>query len=339
MTDSIWSIEKLTHALLDDDVNIVYRMEALFHARYYDNIDVANILVKALKHDSVLLKHEIAYVLGQMSVTDVKNTLIGLCNDSSQHEMVRHEAAEAIHALGFTDDETITCLEQHLNTDSIPFRQTVELALEGLLLKRKNDTKKRLNSQVPRFYLMTKQKKEEAPVIATYNTKDPVESDILIKTEDELKKHLDILKDEKQRLWDRYKAMFALRNQDSKQAAIYLASALDEKSSALLRHEISFILGQMQVPETAQKLIERLQDKNESSMCRHEAAISLGSLGAIDYTEIGCHWQPTIIAELKNFLNDTDPIVSESCQVALYNIQNECNLHLLPVLAFRQSLC
>ncbi|XP_075591046.1 uncharacterized protein LOC142597925 [Dermatophagoides farinae] len=305
-------------------------MEALFHARYYNNSDVASILVKALQHESVLLKHEIAYVLGQMSVTDVKNTLIDLCNDKSQHEMVRHEAAEAIHALGFTDEETEACLRQHLNDDSIPFRQTVELALEGLLLKRKSNSEKKIKPHVPRFYLMTKKKKKQDLVIATYNTKDPVESDILIQTENELKKHFNILKDETQRLWDRYKALFALRNHDSKQAALYLASCLDEKSSALLRHEISFILGQMQIPETALKLIERLQDKNEFSMCRHEAAISLGSLGAIDYTEIGCYWQPKIIAELKNFLNDEDPIISESCQVALFNIQNECNLQLLP---------
>jgi deoxyhypusine monooxygenase len=45
----------------------------------------------ALKDDSELLKHELAYCLGQIGSPRANETLSNVLEDLSEHEMVRHE--------------------------------------------------------------------------------------------------------------------------------------------------------------------------------------------------------------------------------------------------------
>ena len=59
---------------------------------------------------------------------------------------------------------------------------------------------------------------------------------------DELKA---VLLDEDARVFDRYCAMFGLRNQGSPEAVQALTEAFSSKS-ALLKHELAYVLGQMQ---------------------------------------------------------------------------------------------
>ena len=67
----------------------------------------------------------------------------------------------------------------------------------------------------------------------------------------------------------RYKAMFALRNAGDEKSIKALASGLTD-SSALFRHEVAFVLGQVASPHAAAELTSRLRDENESPMVRHE---------------------------------------------------------------------
>ena len=76
--------------------------------------------------------------------------------------------------------------------------------------------------------------------------------------------------------------------------------------SALLRHEIAYVLGQMQNPTALPTLIERLEDNTEHVMVRHEAAEAMGAIG-----------DRSVIPSLKRFSNDPLPEVAESCVVAL----------------------
>ena len=56
------------------------------------------------------------------------------------------------------------------------------------------------------------------------------------------------LADESLPLFDRYKAMFALRNMSCDEAAAKLGTVLvKDNSSALLRHEVAFVLGQIRI--------------------------------------------------------------------------------------------
>jgi len=76
--------------------------------------------------------------------------------------------------------------------------------------------------------------------------------------------------------------------------------------SALFRHEVAYVLGQMQQPAVTVQLTKHLQDSAENPMVRHECAEALGSI-ATDDSE----------AALRSHLDDSVDVVRESCFVAL----------------------
>lgn len=106
-------------------------------------------------------------------------------------------------------------------------------------------------------------------------------------------------------MFHRMRAVFALRNVGGNEAIDALAAAFADKS-ALLRHELAYVMGQMSDPHAIDALIDRLADPEEHVMVRHEAAEALGAIG----DERG---RPV----LEKFLKDPAPEVSESCEVAL----------------------
>ena len=57
-------------------------------------------------------------------------------------------------------------------------------------------------------------------------------------------------------------------------------------SSALFRHEIAYVLGQMQEVVTVTGLRKHLDKEAESGMVRHECAEALGSVGTEECTAI-----------------------------------------------------
>lgn len=121
------------------------------------------------------------------------------------------------------------------------------------------------------------------------------------------------LMDTKLPLFMRYRAMFALRDLASPPdlpTAVPAVEALAKgfaDESALFRHEIAFVFGQLSHPASIPALTAALGDLNEESMVRHEAAEALGSLGDEEGVE----------DTLKKFLNDKEQVVRESVVVAL----------------------
>jgi len=114
-------------------------------------------------------------------------------------------------------------------------------------------------------------------------------------------------------LFHRYRAMFALRDLSSPPdlptavpAVEALAQGLNDRS-ALFRHEIAFVFGQLSHPASIPSLVASLSNKHEESMVRHEAAEALGSLGSADGVE----------DILRKFLDDPEQVVRESVVVAL----------------------
>lgn len=106
-------------------------------------------------------------------------------------------------------------------------------------------------------------------------------------------------------LFDRYRAMFTLRDMNSNEAALALVDGFSD-SSALFRHEVAYVLGQMQRPVTVPGLSAVLNNLSEHEMVRHEAAESLGSIGTPECEEI-----------LALYREDAKQVVKESCLVAL----------------------
>ena len=113
------------------------------------------------------------------------------------------------------------------------------------------------------------------------------------------------LLDEDSRMFERMRAVFSLRNNRSKDAVEILCMGFSA-GSALLRHELAYVLGQMQDSSAVPTLIEVLSNENEHVMVRHEAAEALGAIGDRRAKPI-----------LEHFLHDPLPEVAESCEVAL----------------------
>lgn len=110
-------------------------------------------------------------------------------------------------------------------------------------------------------------------------------------------------------LFERYRAMFTLRDMNSDESALALVEGFRDPS-ALFRHEVAYVLGQMQRPATVPGLSQVLQNLTEHEMVRHEAAESLGSIGTKECEEI-----------LALYRNDNKQVVKESCIVALNTVE------------------
>tara|TARA_B100000945_G_scaffold75799_2_gene58376 strand:+ start:148 stop:627 length:480 start_codon:yes stop_codon:yes gene_type:complete len=142
----------------------------------------------------------------------------------------------------------------------------------------------------------------ERPEVSEFGSVDPAPPSTNGETIERLRK---TLCDEDERMFQRMRALFALRNIGGKSAVDSLADAFDS-SSALLKHEIAYVLGQMQEDHAVPHLIDRLEDLGEDVMVRHEAAEALGAIGNRD-----------AMGTLEKFVSDDEVVVAESCEVAI----------------------
>nr|NVI76149.1 nero [Cucujiformia] len=187
------------------------------------------------------------YCFGQMQDENAIDILISVLEDEKQEPMVRHEAAEALGAIG--SKVALSNLQKYKNDPITAVAETCELALDRISWLDQSLEKRDELSESP------------------YNSVDPAPP-ALSKNISELKS---ILTDEKATLFDRYRAMFALRNIGSSDAIIILGEAL-KHGSALFKHEIAFVLGQMQHKGSVPYLMQSLEDTEENEMVRHECA-------------------------------------------------------------------
>ena len=89
-----------------------------------------------------------------------------------------------------------------------------------------------------------------------------------------------VLNDPNKPLKDRFRALFTLKNIGGEDSIDLIAQSFQD-SSALLKHELAYCLGQMQDPYAIPTLTKVLEDKSQEAMVRHEA----GKSGASD-TEV-----------------------------------------------------
>ncbi|KAH8585200.1 4xEZ heat domains [Cryptosporidium sp. chipmunk genotype I] len=347
---NIYSKEKIKELLLSFDTDISSKIRCLFFGRFYGDEESAEMLSKSLDYsESVLFRHEVLYVLGQMGLKSPLTRLYKILADESEHPMVRHEAGEAIAAIG--EDESLEIVEKYLDDRSPAVRETCYLAAHSLRLKRE-ERLKQINKQDTDLNISN---------INAFNTKDPTPpksscevTHIESLSSDLLNEHVQLEK--------RYAALFALRNiltgiidsnqrnslsdqsaqQFSTEKVHFIAGEIakameNDKSSAVFRHECAFVLGQIQVVSTADTLSRVLSNQSEESMVRHEAAFALGSVGSNDprfsenlekmdklctKSELE-RVRKLSIETLLKYSKDCDIIVAESCIVGLQTIMDE----------------
>lgn len=287
--------EEVSHALTTLPP-IAERYQALFFAKTTAPTpdDFKSLLVSALQVEkSTLMRHEICYVLGQSGHMGAVKILQEVMHDSSEDEVTRHEAAEALAALdaeGLADD-----LRRYATSrEQLPLlADTCELALDGLA--QKNDAR------------MCACLDSEKVAGGRFVTKDPAKGNPDATLED-VPALSATLTDPSAKLFARYEAMFTLRNLGAGPASAALAQALlSDRTSSCLRHELAFVLAQLEDEATADALVAKLADVSEHAVVRHEAAIALSVMGGAEVAK------PALIKHLE----DPDPMVSESCAASL----------------------
>ena len=249
------------------------------------------------KHGS-LLRHEFAYVMGQLRDERCCACIEKVLLDESDCIMVRHECGEALGAIGH--ERSIPILQQaiELNPDTPEIGQTCRLAIDYMQWKIKGGEENDAENQ-PMVC---------ACMLSPYSSVDPAPphpQHVNMSTRDIGA----ILRDASIPLFERYRAMFSLRNRGGSDAVLALGRALlEDESSALFRHEVAYVLGQMQHNDSVEALAESLRREGEHAMVRHESAEALGAIEG--------RWEDVEII-LQTFLNDEDDIIRESAIVAL----------------------
>lgn len=211
--------------------------------------------------------------------------------DEAENPMVRHEAGEALGAIG--NESSLPLLEKYSESECAVVRETCQIAAERI-----------------------RRSKEEAILPGKiYDSVDPTPAGNVALSPLELG---EILMNSSLPLYDRYKAMFALRDKGGEESVLQLVRGLFDQNSALFRHEVAYVLGQMQHPASVPGLIKCLEVENEVDMVRHECAEALGSIASDEVLPI-----------LQKFKNDKQTVVKESCLVALdiFEYENSNQLH------------
>jgi len=317
------TIAALRKTLCSETAPLAQRFRSLFSLKHLasqspptaQTTPAIDAIAAAFSSPSALLKHELAYCLGQSRNLYSAPYLRTVLGDRQEDAMCRHEAAEALAALG--DEGSLELLRSRRDdkTEEEVVRETCDIAVARVEWEH------------------SEQRKAERLKQSDFASIDPAPP-MPLKDNREMQSSIDELEsallDAKLPLFQRYRAMFALRDLASPPdlptavPAIHALAKGFRDKSALFRHEIAFVFGQLSHPASIPSLVDTLSDMKEVGMVRHEAAEALGSLGEEEGVE----------DVLKKFLNDPEQVVRESVIVALdiaeYEKSGEAEYALIP---------
>jgi deoxyhypusine monooxygenase len=232
-----------------------HRYQALFFTRTTapsKEAQVALLEATLAIETSVLLRHEICYLMGQSGSPAAIPTLRRILHAEDEDEVTRHEAAEALAALeapGLLED----LQAYEASRDTLPLlADTCKLALEGL--KRKEDAR------------VCGCQNGEKIQGGRFITTDPAKGDPTASTKD-IPRLEATLMDESLALFDRYEAAFThelafvlAQLEDEATAACLVAKLEDPCEHAVVRHEAAMALSAMDGSDAKAALLRNLKD-------------------------------------------------------------------------------
>lgn len=278
--DSAETVYRVGAVLNDTSSSLANRFRALFTLRGLGSPEAIEQICTCFSDQSSLLKHELAYCLGQTLDPVALPTLVRVLEDTTEDPMVRHEAGEAMGAIG---DKSSACVLARFASDDAPeVAETCQLALARLNWLNDQDGGKFRDNNPYRSI-------DPAPPLC----------------EGDVNKWRTQLMDSSKSMFLRYRALFALRNHGGEEAVKAIVSGFQD-SSVLFKHEVAYVLGQMQHSSAIPGLEKKLKDKDENPMVRHECAEALGAIASEECVDL-----------LKDFCEDGERVVRESCEVAL----------------------
>ncbi len=130
----------LRQALTSEDVPLAKRFRALFSLKHLaaqqpwsrQTSEAIQAIAAAFASPSALLKHELAYCLGQTKNPDAAPFLRHVLEDREEDEMCRHEAAEALGALGDTSSIELMKQLRDNKDESEVVRETCDIAVDRI---------------------------------------------------------------------------------------------------------------------------------------------------------------------------------------------------------------
>ncbi|KAI5833671.1 MFBC-like protein, partial [Schizophyllum commune Tattone D] len=297
-------LKSLEETLLNTSGEVLLhnRFRALFTLKALKSQKAIDIISKGFADDSALLKHELAYCLGQIKSPKALPVLEAVLRDRNQDPMVRHEAAEAMGAISAS--ASLPVLREFLKDENRAVRETCEIAIARIEWDASEEGRKAQQAQKDPEEIPMYMSIDPAPPTSGLLRGPPKPEDV---SESNIAKLRAQLLDKNLSLFERYRAMFALRNIGTAPAVDALADGLND-DSALFKHEIAFVFGQLLSPHSVPALLKVLTDPAESEMVRHEAAEALGGIAT-----------PEVLPHLKEWMKreDCPRVVRESCQVAI----------------------
>ncbi|KAK3294920.1 armadillo-type protein [Chaetomium fimeti] len=320
-TTTLAKISTLRQSLTTETTPLPVRFRALFSLKHVaathaaasaESLAAIEAIAAGFASPSALLKHELAYCLGQTANGAAIPHLTAVLEDTGEDAMCRHEAAEALGALGDVASLEVLKRFRDREGEEVVVTETCELAVERIEWENGEG------------------RRAEKLRASDFSSVDPAPPTAQGQEEQTVEELGNALMDTSLPLFKRYRAMFALRDLASPPdlptavpAVLALATGLAD-SSALFRHEIAFVFGQLAHPASIPALTAALSNTEEASMVRHEAAEALGSLGDEEGVE----------ETLLKFLHDKEAVVRESVIVALdmaeYEKSNETEYALIP---------
>ncbi|CAH8560541.1 unnamed protein product [Schistosoma turkestanicum] len=323
--------------LIDPSAKLIDRSRALWglrHAKESLALELlADFICNYIQPSPVandLLQHEAAYCLGQRGDSKAVPYLLQVLTNDKHVTLIRHEAAEALAALSECDhvddiDMIEKALKQFTHSPIIELAETCQVGLSRIEWIKNKKIAQHKDSQTSNDLA-----RQFFP-----NTIDPAHSftnDDQYYTDEQLR---DLLMDPNENLFTRYRALFTLRDRvlqaiidktSPEKPANLLAEGITASNSALLRHEVAFVLGQLTIASTVPYLTKCLRQLDEHPMVRHEAAEALGSiLGELEGKYLTSNVKSSVPKEfehharevLEEFTKDKEPVVRESCILAL----------------------
>ncbi len=135
------TISTLRASLIEESTPLPVRFRALFSLKHLARqnppsspASLASIsaIAAAFSSPSALLKHELAYCLGQTANDAAIPHLTAVLEDVAQDAMCRHEAAEALGALGKEESLAVLRRFRDKEGEEVVVTETCEIAVERI---------------------------------------------------------------------------------------------------------------------------------------------------------------------------------------------------------------
>ena len=140
-SDTLSTVASLRASLCAESTPLPVRFRALFSLKHVaktsdlkspESMAAIEAIAAAFFSPSALLKHELAYCLGQTGNVAAIPYLTGVLEDLAEDPMCRHEAAEALGALG--DAQSLDVLKQYRDREGeeVCVKETCEIAIDRI---------------------------------------------------------------------------------------------------------------------------------------------------------------------------------------------------------------